>query len=145
MPAWRSAPGGDRLLGWRGWVLGLLAAWMIPVWLGLGFLALWGLIERVAGPTPALAILGTPAFVMSASLMLAGLWLVPLALLAWALMRLGLGGWLPFALCGAATGAPGIMAMPDTSPALGAALGMMNALILRGVFGRLMPQVFTRH
>lgn len=130
MAAFRSRPDGGRTPGWRGWALGLLAAWLVPPLLGLAVLALAGLAERLLGPGRAPAGLGGGAWLMALSLMLSWLWLAPLALAAWLLRRLGAGGWASLALAGAAAGALGVTAVPGMPWAAGLMLGALTGLIL---------------
>lgn len=130
MAAFGSRPGGDLMLGWRGWAPGLLAAWLAPPALGLAALTLAGLAERVLGPGLALAGLGGGAWLMAMSLLLAWLWLGPLAMAAWLLLRLGAGGWASLVLAGAAAGVLGIAAVPGLSWTVGLALGALAGLIL---------------
>lgn len=130
MAAFRSRPDGARGPGWRGWALGLLAAWLLPPLLGLAVLALTGLAERLLGPGLAPVGLGGGAWLMALSLMLAGLWLAPLALAAWLLLRLGAGGWASLALVGAAAGTLGVTAVPGMPWAAGLMPGALAGLIL---------------
>lgn len=139
----RSCPGSDRMPGWRGWVLGLLAAWMIPVWLGLGLLHLADLAVRVAGPGPALFGLGRLGQAMALSMMLSALWLGPTALAAWLLLRLGWGGWLSLAMAGAVAGGLVTLAVPGLTAWTGAGLGALNAMVLWVVFSWIRPEIFT--
>jgi hypothetical protein len=143
MAAFRSRPGGDRLLGWQVWAVGLLAAWMAPVLLGVALLALAQLAGWIFGDMVALAVLGGGAYLMVFSMMFAALWLIQLVLLAWLLLRLGAGGWLSLLIAGAACGALGISFLPGMSWTVGLALGTLNALVLWIVFSRMQPNIFT--
>jgi len=140
---WRSRPGGERAPGWRGWVLGLGAAWMAPPLIGIALLWLLELTGIAPGQNAVLRGLVVAAGLMVWSMMFAAAWMAPLALVAWALLRAGLGGWLPFLLAGAVAGGLGILLLPGMEAAAGAGLGALNALILRAVFSLIVPAIFT--
>jgi len=143
MAAIRSAPRGDRLPGWQVWAIGMLAAWTMPVALGLVLLGLASVGARLFGGMFVLAVMGGGAYLMVFSMMFAALWLVQLAVGTWFLLRLGLGGWLSMLMLGAACGALGISFLPGITWTVGMALGALNALVLWFVFFRMRPEIFT--
>lgn len=130
-------------MGFEPWLVGLPAAWLAPPLLGLAVLLPLGQLDRLIGPIPALSAVGGSAALVVLSVVVAVLWLVPLAVLAWILLRMGAAGWASLTIAGAACGGAVIVMIPGTSALFGMAIGSLNGLVLWFVFSRMRPEIFT--
>ena len=141
----RTTPRGDRAMGFAPWLVGLPAAWLAPPFLGLAVLLPLGLLDRLIGPIPTLSAMGGSAALVMLSMPVAALWLVPLALVTWLLLRMGVAGWASLLITGAACGGAVILMIPGTSALFGMMMGSLNGLVLWFVFSRMRPEIFTNH
>ena len=148
MALWRSVPGGDARIGWRGWTLAALAVWLVPLPLGLAVLGLAHLAEALglsndgAGMHP-LAVVHVLGFILLFSVTLSWLGVLIALLPAWALLRLGWGGWASFAALGLVAGAAAGSLLHGFVPGLGPAHGLFAALFFRWIIYRIAPGIFT--
>jgi hypothetical protein len=145
MAVWRSNTGTGGGIGWMAWAVALAAAWLVPPAVGLVLVQMVDVVSGDAALSPVLAAVARAGFLLTMSLMLSALWLLPLAALVWALLRYGAGGWLSVALSGVLAGGLGILAVPGLSFIAGASVGLCNALVLWFVLSRMRPQIFTVH
>lgn len=145
MSAFRSAPRGDRLVGWRDWAAGLVLAWVAPAAMGLAVLGLalalgrsGAPVEPVRGASMLLSLHGA-GWLMLVSPLLSWLGLVLLVGPAWVLLRLGLAGWVNMAAAGMAAGALAGGTIPGFVPEVAALFGAAGGAILRMVWGWTVP------
>lgn len=149
MAALRSAPRGDRVLTWRDWLTGYGAAWLLPVPLGLMMVLvsiLWRwpfeALDRpipLDGPTSYVFGLGMVVIFVP---MLSWIGLVLSAPLVWGVMRAGIGGWISFALGGAACALLAAAMLDGMTPAVPVAIGVLSALAFRAILRWLRPAAF---
>jgi hypothetical protein len=150
MAALRSAPGGDRRLGWRGWAVGLAGAWALPAALGLVVMGLCFALSRLfgadlaagAGPELLLAFYFAGAMLFF-SPVLSWVGLILLAPSLWALMRLGLAGWLNVAGAGLMAGLVAGGVVSGIATEVTGMFGAAAALLLRSIFRAIDPEIFT--
>jgi len=152
MAALRSAPGGDRRLGWRGWAAGLAGAWLLPSAMGLLVMGAAFGVSRLLGadlaanaaPEVLLALYFAGAMLFF-SPMLSWVGLILLAPSAWMLMRLGLAGWLNMAGAGLMAGLVAGGMLSGVSTEVTGLFGTAAALVLRSLFRMISPEIFTAH
>lgn len=138
MAAFRSAPRGERHLGWGAWAVALVGAYGAPPAFGLAVLAMAALMRRAGATEVALTLLQS-AGLLIVSAWVSWVWLLLLLPLASGLLRLGLAGWANMAAAGAAAGSLGGAMIPSLGPQTGAVLGAASALILRMIWGWFAP------
>jgi len=149
MAALRSAIRGDRVLAWRDWLTGYAAIWVLPIPLGLA-MAFGSLLYRwpfealgraipADGPTSYVFGLGMVLVFVPAFSWIGLILSVPVV---WAAMRLGLGGWLVFALGGAASGALAGALLGGMAPFVPMGIGVLSALAFHRILRWLCPRGF---
>ncbi len=150
MALFRSARRGDRLLTWRDWLAAYGAVWVLPVPLGLGMLilaVLWrwpfeALGWAIPADAPSAYIFGlgiVAVFIPGFS----WLGLVVSVPLVWLVLRLGLGGWLSFALGGAAVGLLAAAMLGGMAAFAPVGIGVLSALAFRQMLRWLRPAVLN--
>jgi hypothetical protein len=139
MAAFRSAPRGDRRLGWRAWAAGLVVAWCAPAAAGLAGFGLGVAAGRLGATDAALGTLGASGWLLLFSPLASWIWLGLTAPLCWLWLRLGMAGWVNIGATGAAMGSLGAGAVAGLPAEAGMILGAAQALILRHVWTWIAP------
>ena len=150
MAALRSARGGDRSLRWRDWLAGYGATWVLPVPIGLA-VAVLAMLYRVPFEALGLAIpaetVASYAFglgmVMMMMPMFSWLGLVLSVPIVWAVLRMGLGGWLSFGIGGGATGALAAAALGGMAAPVPIGVGVLSGLFFRQMLRWLRPEALA--
>lgn len=151
MAALYSARRGDRGLTWRDWLAGYAATWILPVPLGLLMLVLpvlymWP-FDALGWPIPAqepVSYIFGLGWVVLFTPMLSWIGLLISAPLVWAVLRLGLGGWVNFLLGGALAGALAASFLDGMHALFPASVGAVSGVTCRLVFNWLRPEVFDQ-
>ena len=150
MAMWRSRAGGNRDASWKDWAIASVTVWLAPVFLGVAVLALAYAISTAVGATgsssealhPVLALF-LAGYVLVFSPMFSWAGLLVAIVPAWALLRLGLGGWASFLALGLVAGALAGGLFQGFSAAMGAGFGGLAALAFRRILSALKPEIFT--
>ena len=150
MAVFRSAGQGDRALRWRDWLVGYGATWVLPVPVGL-IMTVVAILYRwpfdALGRDIPVEPVASYAFGLGMVLMMLPMfsWLglllsVPIV---WVVLRLGLGGWLSFAIGGGTTGALAAAALGDMAAPVPMGVGVLSALFFRQILRWLRPEAFA--
>lgn len=131
------------------WLFAYLILWVLPVPVGILLSAiamLWRWVFEIWG-------VAIPAEVAFSAIFGVGVFLIMMPVFSWIgmalsvpvvwlVLRLGLGGWLSFALGGVAMALAAATLLGGMAPEIPVALGIVSALVLRWMLGRRSPEMF---
>ena len=150
MVLFRSARRGDRAMTWRDWFKAYALIWLLPVPAGIIFSAVAVLLrlpfELLEAEIPAESaisvIFGLGVFlILTPIFSWIGLFLsLPIV---WLVLRLGLGGWVTFALGGVLAAAMSSVALGGMAVEIPIVFGVLSALTFRWMLLRRTPEVFV--
>jgi hypothetical protein len=147
----RSAPRGDKALGVRDWLAAYGAIWILPVPLGLVMVMLsilwrWP-FEALGWPIPADTVSAYAFGIGMVVIFVPGfswLGLIVSVPVVWLMLRLGLGGWLCFAIAGAVAGLLAAAMLGGMAVLAPVGVGMLSALAFRRMLHWLRPAALER-
>ncbi len=145
----RSVRKGTRAVTWRDWVFAYLTLWAAPLLVGMALSALailwrWP-FDAMGTDVPAedtiSAMLGLGLFLMMVPVF-SWIGLVISFPVVWLVLKLGLGGWLSFALGGVAMALAASAMIGGMAPEIPMVTGVLSAMALRWLLKRRKPDVF---
>ncbi len=150
MPLLRSARNGDRILTWRDWMKAYAIIWLLPVPVGI-VLSAFAILLRlpfellqadIPAETAISVVFGLGVFLILMPIF-SWIGLILSFPLVWLALRLGIGGWVSFALGGVLTALISSVALGGLTPEIPITFGILSALTFRWLLLRRTPEIFV--